>query len=314
MLKILFMGTPDIAATCLKRLIDDKEHEICGVFTREDKPVGRKRVMTAPPVKVVANEHNINVWQPKTLRDENVQSIIKELNADIIVVVAYGRILPKEVLDIPRCGAINLHVSLLPKYRGAAPVQWAVINGDTQTGVTIMQLDEGLDTGDIINCTPMDIDENETAGELLDRVTKVGAECLCNVLVDIEKGKFNLTPQDNEKATLAPPLEKHMAVIDFKKPAMQVHNLVRGMSPWPLAYFVIDDKKVKVLKTEKVILDSECEKHEVGYIISTKPLTVVCGQNAIIIHELVPEGKGAMTGTQWATGKRLKPADTLTLF
>ncbi len=310
-MKILFMGTPEIAATCLKRIIDEKKHEICAVFTREDKPVGRKKVMTAPPVKNVAEQSGIKVFQPKTLRDVSVQEDIKKLSPDIIVVVAYGRILPPEVLNIPKHGAINLHVSMLPKYRGAAPIQWAVINGEEKTGVTIMQLNEGLDTGDIIECTPVNIGENETAGELLLKVTQVGSERLCTVIENIESGNFNATPQDDSKASFAPPLEKHMAQIDFSHSAQKVHNIVRGMNPWPLAYFLLGDKKVKVIKTGVVLAENGSEKHAPTHVLSLKPLTVACGEHAIILHEIVPEGKKAMTGEQWALGRRLSVGDKL---
>ncbi len=305
------MGTPDIAAACLQSIINEKKHNICGVFTREDKPVGRKKIITPPPVKVIAQQNGIKVFQPKTLKDEITQNEIKELNPDIIVVVAYGRILPKQVLDIPLHGAINLHVSLLPKYRGAAPIQWAVINGETKTGVTIMQLNEGLDTGDIISCKEVDIQENETASELLFKVTKIGSSFLCQVLQDIEKGNIAHTKQDDLKATLAPPLEKHMAEIDFTNTANEVHNKVRGMNAWPLAYFIIDTKKIKVLKTEIINLKDNNEKHEPKSVVSIKPLIIACGENAVILHEVVPEGKSAMTGEQWALGKRLKIGDAL---
>ncbi len=310
-LKILFMGTPDIAAACLQELIDEKRHEICAVFTREDKPVGRKKIMTAPPVKTIALENKIKVYQPKTLREENVQEEIRAINPDIIVVVAYGRILPKEVLDIPRLGVINLHVSLLPKYRGAAPIQWAVINGETQTGVTIMQLNEGLDTGDIIECTSVEIDGNETAGELLLKVTSIGSERLCRTLENIESGKYSLTPQDNSKMSLAPPLEKHMAEIEFAKSACTVHNLVRGMNPWPLSYFVLGDKKVKVVKTSVDGDVNTRREYAPKTVIKIKPFTVACGEHAIILHEIVPEGKKPMSGEQWALGRRLSSGDIL---
>ena len=176
-MRIVFMGTPDIAARCLEAVID-AGHDVCGVFTRADKPVGRKQILTAPPVKQVALAHNIPVYQPATLRDGKAAEILRQLAPELCVVVAYGRILPPEVLAIPEKGCINLHVSLLPQYRGSAPVQWSVLNGDKETGVTIMQLDEGLDTGDILKVAPIAIGENETSGELFERVTALGAETL----------------------------------------------------------------------------------------------------------------------------------------
>jgi len=191
-MRILFMGTPDIAAESLAALLD-AGHEVCGVFTRRDKPVGRKQILTAPPVKQLAVEHCLSVYQPRTLRDGSSDELIKELAPDIIVVVAYGCIIPPQLLHVAKYGCINLHVSLLPKYRGSAPIQWAVLNGDEGTGVTIMQLDEGLDTGDILMVEPVTIDPEETSGELFDRVSAVGAGTLVTALEKIEAGE--LTPR-----------------------------------------------------------------------------------------------------------------------
>ena len=192
-MRILFMGTPDIAAECLKALYA-AGHEICGVYTRRDKPVGRKQVLTAPPVKEVALEHGTPVFQPRTLRDGSEDENIRALAPELIVVVAYGCILPKSVLEMPRYGCINLHVSLLPKYRGSAPVQWSVLNGDAETGVSIMQMDEGLDTGDVLYCKKIAIDPEETSGELFDRVTAVGAEALCETIPQIAAGTLTAVP------------------------------------------------------------------------------------------------------------------------
>lgn len=304
-MRILFMGTPDIAAASLKALIE-AGHEICGVFTREDKPVGRKHVLTAPPVKQLALEHDLTVYQPKTLREPEIQKQIAELAPELIVVVAYGRILPPEVLEIPPKGCINLHVSLLPKYRGAAPVQWSVINGDTETGVTIMYINEGLDTGDIINVAPVTIGPEETSGELFERITAQGAETLVATIEDIRTGKATRTPQDHTKATLAPPLTKEMAAFDFDRPADTLHNLIRGMNPWPVAYFTEEGKKIKVLES-RVTEDSAAP----GTVISTKPLTIACQQGALQLLQVVPEGKKPMEGTAWAAGRRLKKGDTI---
>lgn len=202
-MRILFMGTPDIAAECLKALYA-AGHEICGVYTRRDKPVGRKQVLTAPPVKEVALEHGTPVFQPRTLRDGSEDTNIRALAPDLIVVVAYGCILPKSVLEAPKYGCINLHVSLLPKYRGSAPVQWAVLNGDTETGVSIMQMDEGLDTGDVLVCEKIAIGPEETSGELFDRVTAVGARVLCEAVPAMEAGTLQPQPQQHENAHPGP--------------------------------------------------------------------------------------------------------------
>ena len=246
--KVLFMGTPEIARGCLEQLISDG-YNVIGAFTREDKPVGRKQIMTPPPVKVCAMEHDIPVYQPKTLKGEATE-IITQLNPDIIVVVAYGRILPKAVIDVPKYGCLNLHVSLLPQYRGAAPIQWALINGDKQTGVTVMHIDEGLDTGDIIDVLPIEIGENETQEELFSDVEEKGKVFLSKICEKVLNGTASRTPQDHSKATLAPPLTKEMALFDFNNCAQVIHNKVRGQNPWPSAHFIYGDKKVKVIKTK----------------------------------------------------------------
>ena len=235
-MRILFMGTPDIAAESLAALLD-AGHEVCGVFTRRDKPVGRKQILTAPPVKQLAVEYGLSVYQPRTLRDGSSDELIKELAPDIIVVVAYGCIIPPQLLHVAKYGCINLHVSLLPKYRGSAPIQWAVLNGDEGTGVTIMQLDEGLDTGDILMEEPVTIGPEETSGELFDRVSAVGAGTLVTALEKIEAGELTPRKQDNAAATMAPPLTKDMAQFDFTQDAAHIHNWVRGTNPWPVAWF-----------------------------------------------------------------------------
>lgn len=247
-MRILFMGTPDIAAESLAALLA-AGHEVCAVFTRPDKPVGRKQVLTAPPVKQLAVERGLPVYQPRTLRDGSSDELIRALAPDLIVVVAYGCILPPQLLHIARYGCINLHVSLLPKYRGSAPIQWAVLNGDTRTGVTIMQLDEGVDTGDILLTEPVEIDPNITSGELFEQVSRIGAQTLANAVALLEAGRLTPTPQDHSRATQAPPLTKEMARFDFGWDAARIHNWVRGMNPWPAAYFEYNGKKIKVLQS-----------------------------------------------------------------
>ena len=306
-MRILFMGTPDIAAESLAALLD-AGHEICGVFTRRDKPVGRKQILTAPPVKQLAVEHGLSVYQPRTLRDGSSDELIKELAPDIIVVVAYGCIIPPQLLHAAKYGCINLHVSLLPKYRGSAPIQWAVLNGDEGTGVTIMQLDEGLDTGDILMVEPVTIDPEETSGELFDRVSAVGAGTLVTALEKIEAGELTPCKQDNAAATMAPPLTKDMAQFDFTQDAAHIHNWVRGMNPWPMAWFVTaGGKKVKVTECRVAASNGEAP----GTVLSTKPLTVACADGAVQLLHVVPEGKKPMDGTSFAAGLRLKAGDTL---
>ena len=304
-MRILFMGTPDIAAFCLKELLQTK-HEICGVFTRADKPVGRKQILTAPPVKIVAQEHNIPVFQPNTLRNGEAEEIIRNLAPDLCVVVAYGRILPLEILNLPKHGCINLHVSLLPKYRGSAPVQWAVLNGDKETGVSIMFLDEGMDTGDVLKVAPISIGENETSGELFEKVTEVGAKTLIETIGEIEEGTAVATPQDHSKASMAPMLKKEMAEFTFAQPADKLHNLIRGMNPWPIAYFMYEGKKVKV--TQSRIAEGTAPA---GTILNTNPLIIACEQGALQLVEVVPEGKRPMEGAAWSAGRRFAAGDKI---
>lgn len=306
-MRILFMGTPDIAAECLKALYA-AGHEICGVYTRRDKPVGRKQVLTAPPVKEVALEHGTPVFQPRTLRDGSEDANIRALAPDLIVVVAYGCILPKSVLEAPKYGCINLHVSLLPKYRGSAPVQWAVLNGDTETGVSIMQMDEGLDTGDVLVCEKIAIDPEETSGELFDRVTAVGARVLCEAVPALEAGTLKPQPQQHENATLAPMLDKELAEFRLTDTAAHIHNWVRGMNPWPVAWFAQDGKRIKVLESRL----AENPQHAApGTVLALKPLTIAAENGAVALLTVTPEGGKPMAGTAWAAGRRLKAGDSL---
>ena len=306
-MRILFMGTPDIAADSLAALLG-AGHEVCAVFTRRDKPVGRKQILTAPPVKQLAQSHDIPVYQPRTLRDGSSDALIEQLAPDIIVVVAYGCIIPPQLLHIAKYGCINLHVSLLPKYRGSAPIQWAVLNGDAETGVSIMQLDEGLDTGDVLMVEPVAIDPEETSGELFDRVSAVGAKTLVDALAKIEAGQLTPVPQDHSKATLAPPLSKDTARFAFTEDAAHIHNWVRGMNPWPIAWFEQDGKRIKV---------SECRLAEnpqnaaPGTVLALKPLTVAAQNGAVALLSVTPEGGKPMAGTAWAAGRRLKTGDCL---
>ena len=305
-MKIIFMGTPEIAAQCLQMILSDTHHEVCAVYTRPDKPVGRKQILTPPPVKVVAQEHGISVFQPKNLREVQTVEQIKSFQADCIVVVAYGCILPKDVLNVAVFGAINLHVSLLPKYRGAAPVQWSIINGETKTGVTIMQLDEGLDTGDILHVVETPIGENETSEALFLRVTELGKQALCDTMMQIEQKTVNRIPQNHDEATLAPMLTKEMAQFTFAQKAKELHHLICGMNPWPIAFFVHEEKKIKVKSSRFV---QQCGR--IGEILSVKPLVIACQTDALELDEVVPQGSKPMSGSAWAVGKRLQKGDFL---
>ena len=247
-MKILFMGTPDIASGCLQELID-KKYDIIGVVTQPDKQVGRGKKIVFSPVKQVAIENNLPVYQPVKAKEESFIKEIKDLNPDVIVVVAYGQILSKEFLEIPKHGCINVHVSLLPKYRGAAPINWVIINGEEKTGVSTMFMDEGLDTGDVILQSEFALDDEITAGELHDKMTVEGAKVLCETLDLIKEGKAPRTPQNHDEFSYAPIMDKNLGHVDFSKSAKEVHNLVRGVNPWPSAYTNYMDKKMKVWKT-----------------------------------------------------------------
>lgn len=306
-MKILFMGTPDIAAESLEALLQ-AGHEICAVFTRRDKPVGRKQILTAPPVKQLAEQHGIPVYQPRTLRDGSSDDLIRNLAPEIIVVVAYGCIIPPQLLHVAKYGCINLHVSLLPQYRGSAPIQWAVLHGDAQTGVSIMQLDEGLDTGDVLMVEPVDIEPEETSGQLFDRVSAIGAKTLVKALKKLQAGELQPQPQDHAKATLAPPLNKEMAQFTFTQEAAQIHNWVRGMNPWPVAWFEQNGKRIKVLECRVAENESGALP---GTVVSLKPLTIAAGSGAVALLTVTPEGGKPMAGTAWAAGRRLKVGDLL---
>ena len=306
-MRILFMGTPDFAVPSLEALVA-AGHEVVGVFSQPDKPKNRGMKLQPTPVKCCAQAHGLAVFQPTKLRDGTALETIVQLAPDLIVVAAYGRILPQEILSYPRLGCINVHSSLLPKYRGSAPVQWAVLNGDAETGVSIMQMDEGLDTGDVLCCEKIAIDPEETSGQLFDRVTAVGARVLCEVVPAIAAGTLKPQPQDHENACLAPMLNKEMAEFRLTESAAHIHNWVRGMNPWPGAWFVTSGgKKLKVMECRAVEAHGEAP----GTVLATKPLTVACGEGAVQLLNVVPEGKKPMDGTAFAAGQRLKTGDIL---
>lgn len=300
-MNIVFMGTPDIAAESLQALIL-AGHNVLAVFTKPDRPVGRKQIMTPPPVKVKALEHNIKVYQPETFKDGEAYAILKELNPEIIVVVAYGKILPKNVLDLPKFGCINAHASILPKLRGSSPIQWSIVTGETKTGITTMLMDEGIDTGDIIDISEIEIGENETAEELFDRLSVLAGKLLCETLEKIKNGTATKTPQDNEKATYAPMIKKEMGLIDFNKTAKEVHNLARGLYSWPGAYFILNNKRIKVHKTEIVNLSGMP-----GTVIKCdKELVIACKEGAIRLSEIQVEGSKRTTDTQFLLGNKIE--------
>ena len=298
-MRIVFMGTPDFAVPCLQRLLEDG-HEVPAVFTQPDKPVGRHAVLTPPPVKQLALSHGIPVYQPTKMRDGTVAALLRELAPDCLVVVAYGRILPQEILDVPPRGCVNIHGSLLPRYRGAAPIQWSVIRGETVTGVTSMFMDAGMDTGDIIDTLTTPIGENETAGELFERLALLGARLLSTTLAAIADGTVTRRPQNDAEATMAPMLEKAMGRLDLTRPAQELHNQVRGMNPWPGAFCTAGGKTLKIHET-RVAAGSGAP----GTLLCADPVTVACGEGALQLVTVQPEGKPRMAAEAWLRGARL---------
>lgn len=300
-MRIVFMGTPDFAVPCLQALIDDK-NDICAVFTQPDKPKGRKYVLTPPPIKELAVKYGLPVYQPSTLKDGEALKILRELQPELIFVVAYGKILPKEILDLPKYGCINIHASLLPKYRGASPIQQAVLNGEKVTGVTAQYMDVGVDTGDMLLKAQLEIGENETADELHDRLSVEGAKLTVEAVHASEQGTLTRTKQDDSQSTYAPLLSREMSVIDFSASAKKVHNQVRGLNSWPSAVTTIDGKKIKIHRT---ILSKGTGKP--GEILSLDPFVIACGSGAVEIIELQPEGKKKMTAQEYLRGHKPNP-------
>ena len=298
-MRILFMGTPDFAVPSLEALIG-AGHQVCGVFTQPDKPKNRGMKLQAPPVKVCAQAHDIPVYQPVKLRDGAALALIQELAPELIVVAAYGRILPDDILAAPPKGCINVHSSLLPAYRGAAPINWAVLNGDKETGVTIMHMAHDLDAGDIISQAATPIDPDETVVALHDRLAELGAELLVDTVARIAAGTAQRTPQDHEKATLAPMLSRELSPMDFTRTARQLHDQVRGLIPWPAAVTTLGDKRCKVFST--VVLDQKTDAAPGTVLTAGKEeLTLACGEGTVLgIVELQPDG-----------GKRMKAVDYL---
>ena len=301
-MRVVFMGTPDIAATCLQKILDDG-FQVVGVYTQPDRPKGRGMKMVFSPVKELAIAHNIPVFQPENFRaDEDVQAL-RDLKPDVCAVVAYGRILPQRVLDIPTLGCVNIHASLLPQYRGSAPYQWAVLDGLKETGVTAQHMALKMDAGDIIDVAKTAIGENETAGELLDRLAVLGADLLSNTLRRFENGRPEGIPQDETKVSFAPMLEKAMCPIDWTKSARQVHDHVRGLNPWPTATAVLGGTFFKIHST--VIAEGSGAPGEILGLTKTG-LRVACGEGAVEIRILQAEGGKRMAAPDYFRGHPLE--------
>lgn len=309
-MKIIFMGTPDFAVPCLKALIDSA-HEVIAVYTQPDKPKGRGHKMQYTPVKAIALENSISVFQPTKLKTDEVKAQIKDFNADFIVVVAYGKLLPMEILEAPKYGSINVHASLLPKYRGAGPIQWAVLNGETRTGVTTMFMGEGLDTGDMLLTAETDIGENETASELYYRLSFLGAPILLETINRIIDGTAVRIKQDDSKTCYAPVLTKELCTVSFEKTANLVHNQIRGLSTWPCATVMLDGKKLKLYKSE-IVGANGYEKVIAGAVLDNKKFIVGCGENtAIKLVEVQLDGSKRMNGEDFLRGKKIAIGTTI---
>ena len=298
-MNVVFMGTPDFAVPSLENIA--KVHNVQAVFTQPDKPVGRKMILTPPDVKVCAEKLGIPVYQPVKLKDSDSYEIIKELNPDVIVVVAYGQILPENILNIPKYGCINVHGSLLPKYRGAAPIQWSVLNGDKVTGVTTMYMEKGLDTGDILETKEYEIGINDTAGEVFDTLAEMGGKLILDTLEKAEKGQLHPIKQDDSKSSYAKMLDKSMCNIDFSKSNLQVHNQVRGLSPWPVASTKLNGKVLKIFETRLAE-----GKGKPGEILNTNPLTIACGEGAVVVNTVQLQGKKRMDSKAFLQGHKLE--------
>lgn len=317
-MRIVFMGTPDFSVDTLKSLIGSN-HEVVGVVTQPDKPKGRGGKMQFTPVKEAALEAGIEVYQPKKVKEESFIKTLRELKPDVIVVVAFGQILPKEILDMPKYGCINVHASLLPKLRGAAPIQWSVIDGDRESGVTIMQMDEGLDTGDMLLVKKYTLDEKETGGSLFDKLAAFGGPMVLEVLDKAEKGELSPVKQ-GEEYTYAKMLSKATGNIDFSKDAKSIERLIRGLNPWPSAYAFINGKMLKIWEAE--ILDEEHAKAKgiaeakavPGTVVSLdkESIVVKTGKDYLEIKSVQLEGKKRMDTASFLRGYKIDKGDKLT--
>lgn len=313
-MKILFMGTPDLAAVCLEAVYNKADVEVVGVLTQPDKPKGRGMKLVPPPVKVFAEEHGIPVYQPQTLKNGTFEDELKKLDPDMIIVAAYGKILPKYVLDYPKYGCVNAHGSILPKYRGASPIQRAIIDGEKVTGITAMYMAEGLDTGDIIKIYPCDITPDDDFGSLHDKLANLAGVAMCDVIDMTENGTITRTKQDDEKSSYAAKIEKEDTVIDFTKNAEDIVNLVRGLSPAPLAVTRTPDGKL--LKLTHARLSDMAKTDNAGEVAALSDkgegeIVLSCGNGCISVTGVVPEGKKPMKSADYIRGRRISVGDIL---
>lgn len=303
-MRVVFMGTPDFAVPCLQQLLEDG-HQVVGVFTQPDRPKGRGYAVTPPPVKALALEAGLPVYQPQKLRDGSALEIFQTLKPQLAVVVAYGRILPLDLLEVPSLGCINIHGSLLPRHRGAAPIQWSVIQGDKVAGVTSMFLVEKMDAGDMILKAEIPLGDEETAGELYERLAPLGAQCLSDTMKLFERGNVPRIPQEETQATLAPMLTKETGQLDFNRPARELHNLIRGLNPWPSAWVC---REGKLLKIHRSALHPELTAGNAlpGTLLNDRCLLVACGGGSVLeLIQVQSEGKSRISGEEFLRGARL---------
>jgi len=307
-LRVLFMGTPEFACPTLQMLLEHSGVEVIGVVTQPDRPKGRGQKLAHPPVKAMAIEHGIHVYQPAKVRTPEFIQIVLDLNPELIVVIAFGQILPKSLLDIPRLGCINVHASLLPRYRGAAPINWSIINGDCNTGVTTMLMDVGLDTGDMLLCRETPIQPDEDAESLYNRLSLLGAETMKETLEALIAGQLAPVKQDDALACYAPMLKKEMGRIDWNQPAETIRNLVRGLAPWPGAFTCLHGQTLKI--NQAALAGSSGEP---GTILKAEKsgIEVACGQGSLLIQQLQPEGKRKMFAADFLAGNRLETGTKL---
>lgn len=310
-MRVIFMGTPDFAVGTLEAIIE-AGHEVVLVVTQPDKPKGRGKAMQFPPVKECALAHGLEVFQPTKIRESANVEYLRKYNADIMIVVAFGQIMPKVILDMPKYGCVNVHASLLPKYRGAAPIQWAVINGDEVTGVTTMRMDEGIDTGDMIAKRQVRLAEDETGGSLFDKLAEVGAKLCVETMEMLEKGTAEFTPQDSEAATHTSMIRKELGEIDWKKPALEIERLIRGLNPWPSAFTHLNGKTFKIWQAQ---VEEGTSEYKPGQIceIGKNEFKVQTGDGILVLKEVQLEGKKRMDAGSFVRGVAIEKGTAFSL-
>lgn len=310
-MKIVFMGTPDFAGEALRALLESK-HQVLAVFTQPDKPKGRGNKLSYPPVKEIALDKGLPVYQPARIRDEESLSLIKNLSPDLIVVAAYGKILPKELLNIPKFGCINIHASILPKYRGSAPIHWAIINNEKETGITIMQMDEGMDTGDILLVDKIEISEDENTGDLFQKLAILGGKLLLEALNKLEKDGIVPLKQNNDEATYAPMLKKEDELLNWNMSALDLHNKIRGMNPWPGVYTFFRGERLKIQRS--LLID---EKKGTGYTpgeiidITSEGIYIATLKGIIALVTVQPAGKKQLDSKDFVNGYKVIKGELL---